>query len=237
MLVRSRMTPTVATASPDTTLAEAIGTMRVHRIRHLPILDRGRLVGIISDRDLRLAMPPAWASGQELLLQELRQRTVAEIMTGNVITVTPDTPLEEAARHLYANRIGCLPVMDGALLVGVLTEADVLKAFTDLFSAAPGVRRIEVEVPDRPGELGHVVRVIGVDHRINIAGIVVPPLDNRDGCLAIIHLQVPDASRVVNALRCLGYRAGSPSIAADPDADVPVAPDVERTRARALAEL
>jgi acetoin utilization protein AcuB len=231
------MTPTVATASPDTTLADAIGTMRVHRIRHLPILERGRLVGIVADRDLRLAMPPAWAPDLELLQQALQQRTVSEIMTGNVITVTPDTPMEEAARQLYANRIGCLPVMDGASLVGMLTEADVLKAFTDLFSAAPGVRRIEVEVPDRPGELGHVVRVIGVDHRINIAGIVVPPLDNRDGCLAIIHLQVPDASRVVNALRRQGYRAGSPSIAADPDADVPVALDAERTRERALAEL
>ena len=61
MLVRSRMTSHVHTASPDTTLAEALGMTRAHRIRHLPILDDDRLVGLVSDRDLRLAMPPIWA--------------------------------------------------------------------------------------------------------------------------------------------------------------------------------
>jgi acetoin utilization protein AcuB len=237
MLVRSRMTPSVLTVSPDTTLADAVGVARAHRIRHLPVVQDGRLLGMVTDRELRLAMPPAWAGDQAELTEALRQHTVAEVMTGNVVTIEADTPLEEAARQMRANRTGCLPVMHGGELVGILTKTDMLRSFTELFNAGAGTRRIEVEVPDRPGELGHVVRVIGVDHRINIAGMVVPPLDCGDGCLAIIHLEVPDASRVVHALRRLGYRCGSPSIAADPDAGSAVHQSAPVHRERALAEL
>ncbi|HSJ26208.1 MAG TPA: CBS domain-containing protein [Longimicrobiales bacterium] len=231
------MTPQVVTASSDTTLAEALSTARTHRIRHLPVLDGGRLVGIITDRDLRLAMPPAWASNRDELSRALHERTVGEVMTTNVVTIEPDIPMEEAARQMLTNRIGCLPVMEGARLLGILTKADLVSAFTELFSTAPGTRRLEVVVPDRPGELGHVVRIIGVDHRINIAGMVAPPLDNGEGCLAIIHLQVPDASGVVNALRRHGYRVGSPSLAADPDTDLDPSFATPLPRERALAEL
>jgi acetoin utilization protein AcuB len=237
MLVRGRMTPSVVTVSPETTLADAAGAVRAHRVRHLPVLQNGRLVGIITDRDLRLAMPPVWANNQAELTEALRQHTVAEIMTGNVITIDADMPLEDAARQMYANRIGCLPVTDGGKLVGMLTKTDLLRTLTELFNAGPASRRIEVEVPDRPGELGHVVRVIGVDHRINIAGMVVPPLARGNGCLAIIHLEVDDASRVVHALRRLGYRCGSPSIDADPDSGAAVPHSAPVHRERALAEL
>jgi acetoin utilization protein AcuB len=231
------MTPSVTTASPDTTLADALATVRAHRIRHIPVLRAGRLVGIVTDRDLRLAMPPVWAPDREELTEALRTRRVEEVMTPNVVTIGADTPIEEAARQMLTNRIGCLPVMEDGALVGILTKSDVVEAFTELFCGAPDARRLEVVVPDRPGELGSVVRVIGADHRVNIAGMVVPPLAPGEGCLAIIHLQVPDASRVVDALRRLGYRAGSPSLAADPDTDLQPAYDAPLRRERALAEL
>jgi acetoin utilization protein AcuB len=231
------MTPSVTTASPETTLADALATVRAHRIRHIPVLRAGRLVGIVTDRDLRLAMPPVWAPDREELTEALRTRRVEEVMTPNVVTIGADTPIEEAARQMLTNRIGCLPVMEDGALVGILTKSDVVEAFTELFCGAPDARRLEVVVPDRPGELGSVVRVIGADHRVNIAGMVVPPLAPGEGCLAIIHLQVPDASRVVDALRRLGYRAGSPSLAADPDTDLQPAYDAPLRRERALAEL
>jgi acetoin utilization protein AcuB len=237
MLVRSRMTRSVVTTSPDTTLAEAIGTARAHRIRHLPVVQAGRLVGIVTDRDLRLAMPPGWAPNHAELTEELKSRTVAEIMTGNVVTIAADAPLEEAAREIYANGIGCLPVMEGSEVVGMLTKTDLLRMLSEMFNAAPDARRLEVEVPNRPGELGQVVRVIGVDHRINISGMVVPPLARGGGCLAIIHLQVPDASRIVHALRRLGYRCGAPTIASDPDSGEATFSSAPVHRERALAEL
>ena len=81
MLVRNKMTPNVITASPDTTLADALKLTRGHRIRHLPVMQNGRLVGLVSDRDLRLAMPPVWASDTDHheLRTALNTRAVREV--------------------------------------------------------------------------------------------------------------------------------------------------------------
>lgn len=239
MLVRSRMTTRVHTASPHTTLAEALGIARTHRIRHLPVMDGDLLVGLVTDRDLRLAMPPLWAAEREAMLAALNVRRVGEVMVRAIITTTPDTPLEDAARQFYTHRIGCLPVMEDGRLVGILTETDVLRAFAGLFASEAATVRLEVQVPNRPGELARVVRLIGIEHRINIAGIVAAPLEAEDACRVILHVQVQDASSLVSALRKLGYRVGSPSLETDPHVDfVPTperqAPPVGR---RAFAEL
>jgi acetoin utilization protein AcuB len=245
MLVRSRMTPEVLTASPDTTLAEALAVTRERRIRHLPVVEDGRLVGLVSDRDLRLAVPPAWAAQHEDLLAALHQRTVRELMITELVTVSPETPVEDAARLLFTHRIGCLPVLDAEdRLVGILAETDLLRAFTELFGTGADTRRIEVQMPNRPGELARVVRLIGIEHRVNIAGMVVPPLKDADACVAIMHLQTTEPERVVHALRKCGYRVGAPSIETDPDRDlVPTEeyrstdPSPQALRGRALAEL
>ncbi|HEX2166293.1 MAG TPA: CBS and ACT domain-containing protein [Longimicrobiales bacterium] len=219
MLVRSRMTSHVHTASPETTLAEALSMTRAHRIRHLPILEEERLVGIVTDRDLRLAMPPIWADEHDELMQALHTRRVGELMITDIITVQPDTPVEDAAKLLYSHRIGCLPVLEDGRLVGILTETDLLRAFAELFGARTPSRRFEVQMPNRPGELARVVRLIGIEKKINIAGMVVPPLRGGEDCVAIMHLQVDDASEISHALRKVGYRVGSPSLENDPDAD------------------
>lgn len=219
MLVRSRMTPNVHTASPDTTLAEALGMTRAHRIRHLPILDNDRLVGLVTDRDLRLAMPPIWADEHAELMQALHTRRVGELMIADIVTVKPDTPIEEAAKLLYSHHIGCLPVLEDDTLIGILTETDLLRAFAELFGARTPSRRLEVQMPNRPGELARVVRLIGIEKRINIAGMVVPPLRGSEMSVAIMHLQVDDASEITHALRKVGYRVGTPSLENDPDAD------------------
>lgn len=238
MLVRSRMTPNVHTASPDTTLAEALAITREHRIRHLPILDDNRLVGLLSDRDLRLAIPPAWAAQHEELLAALNERHVREIMVTSLITVATDTPIEDAARLLYTHRIGCLPVLDDDVLVGIVTETDLLRAFTELFGAPTPTTRVEVQMPNRPGELARVVRLIGIENRVNIAGMIVPPVDVGEPCVAIMQLQTQDPHQIIYALRKCGYRVGSPSLETDPDVDfVPtgdeLSPDAERARALA----
>lgn len=219
MLVRSRMTSHVHTASPETTLAEALSLTRAHRIRHLPILDGDRLVGIVTDRDLRLAMPPIWADEHDELMQALHTRRVGELMITDIVTVQPDTPVEDAAKLFYSHRIGCLPVLEEERLVGILTETDLLRAFAELFGARTPSRRLEVQMPNRPGELARVVRLIGIEKKINIAGMVVPPLKGGEDCVAIMHLQVDDASEIAHALRKVGYRVGTPSLENDPNAD------------------
>lgn len=243
MLVRSRMTSHVHTASPETTLAEALSLTRAHRIRHLPILENDRLVGIVTDRDLRLAMPPIWADEHDELMQALHTRRVGELMITDIVTVQPDTPVEDAAKLFYSHRIGCLPVLEEERLVGILTETDLLRAFAELFGARTPSRRLEVQMPNRPGELARVVRLIGIEKKINIAGMVVPPLKGGEDCVAIMHLQVDDASEIAHALRKVGYRVGTPSLENDPDADLIVTNEYVPTRnpdppfGRAMAEL
>jgi acetoin utilization protein AcuB len=238
MLVASRMTSEVLTVAPDTTLAEALAITRAHRIRHLPVLDGERLVGVVTDRDLRLALPPAWAAQHDELLEALHQRTVREVMATSIIAVQPDTPIEDAARLLYTHRIGCLPVLDLDRLIGILTETDLLRALTEVFGAHTSATRVEVQMPNRPGELARVVRLVGIENRVNIAGLVVPPMQEGDESVAIMQLQTLDAESIIYALRKVGYRVGSPSLEADPNVDfVPSEDDYRPGLRSAMAEL
>jgi acetoin utilization protein AcuB len=217
MLVRSRMTARVITAAPDTTLADALALTRTHRIRHIPICDDDRLVGLVSDRDLRLAMPPVWADQHDELRALLHRKTVGDVMVTDIISVTPDTLVEEAAKLLYTHRIGCLPVLEDDRLAGILTETDLLRAFVDLFGAHEDTTRLEVRMPNKPGELARVVRIVGIENRTNITGLVVPPLSGSDS-VAIMHIQTREAEPIVEALRKLGYAVGVPSLELDDDA-------------------
>lgn len=221
MLVRGRMTPDVLTVTPATPLGTALRLTREHNIRHLPVLADDRLVGLVSDRDLRLAAPPVWASSTDYdeLRRTFEQKTVGEVMTSTtIISTTEDTPIEEAARVLYEHKIGCLPVMRGDELVGILTETDVMRAFVELFGTDDSSRRIEVQMPNRVGELARVVRAIGIEFKMNITGLVVPPMAAGTQSLAIVHVQSTDVSAIVAHLRQLGYRVGSPAIDLEPEA-------------------
>jgi acetoin utilization protein AcuB len=212
MLVRSRMTSDVVTVAPDTTIADALQLCRSHRIRHLPVCEGSRLVGLVTDRDLRLAMPPIWADDRDELKALLHEKRVGEVMGAEIFTVSPDTPVEVAAQILYENRIGCVPVLEREELVGILTETDLLRAFVELFGTREGSSRIEVRMPNRPGELARVVRLIGIDYKLNITGMVVPPLGG-DASTAIIHLQTQEPQALIESLEKMGYEVGWPSLA------------------------
>ncbi len=138
MLVRQWMTKQLVTVEADALVAEAWRVMQRRRIRHLPVRDRGKLVGIISDRDVRLAFPaPAADMGvgeRRALWERLR---AWQIMSRAVVTVAPDVPMERAARALLRYKIGGLPVMAGGRPVGIITETDFLRAFVALRKAHP----------------------------------------------------------------------------------------------------
>lgn len=206
MLVRGRMTRDVITVHPEATVAEALELTRGHNIRHLPVMDARELKGIVSDRDLRMAMGPD---------ADLESVTVSDLMTAKAVTTPPETPVETAAQLLVEHRIGCLPVVEDGELVGILTESDLLRALVDLMGGRKHSRRLELLAPDRPGELARVVRVIGIDMGINITGVVVPP-PHGDRALVILHLETEQVDELLDTLRRLGYDAGSPAIEARP---------------------
>lgn len=130
MRVKEWMSASPITAAPDTSVAEARDLMQRQRIRHLLVTEGERLVGIITDRDIRLTLPsPATSLSVWELNYLLAKLTVGEVMTKPVITIEPGRPVEEAAHLMLERRIGALPVVEAGRLLGILTETDLLRAF------------------------------------------------------------------------------------------------------------
>lgn len=141
MLVKERMSDPVITVHPDMPMHEALNLMRSEPNRRLPVVDKpGRLVGIVSERDLLHAAPLDATSLSIWELHYLLSRvTVGKIMTRQVITVTEDTPLEDAAPIMADRKIGGLPVVRNGEVVGIVTETDLFTAFPrDVGRAKPG---------------------------------------------------------------------------------------------------
>jgi acetoin utilization protein AcuB len=126
------MTRALVTATPDTTVTDARALMARERIRHLLVTDGGRLVGIVTDRDIRLnlASPATSLSVWELNFL-LARLTVGQVMTKSLLVVEPERDAREAARIMLDHRIGALPVLEGDRLVGILTESDLVRAFAE----------------------------------------------------------------------------------------------------------
>jgi len=136
-LVRDLMTAEATTLGHNEALVIADDVMRLGRIRHMPVLDDdGSLVGVVSQRDLfRGALARALGYGTHAQQKLLGQLVVKEVMTTDPITIRPDAPLAEAAKRMIERKIGCLVVVDGERLVGVLTEGDFVAAMANATGA------------------------------------------------------------------------------------------------------
>jgi acetoin utilization protein AcuB len=164
MLVRDRMTQNPITVTPDVSLHDALRKMRENKVRRLPVLDnKGKLVGIVLERDLLYASPsPATSLSVYELNYLVAKIKVEELMTRNVITVEDDCPLEDAARVMVDNRISGLPVMQGNKLVGMITESDLFKTFLELLGARTPGLRVTVKVVEGQGVLARLTQQLSV---------------------------------------------------------------------------
>lgn len=202
------------TVGPDATLAHALQLTRTHRIRHLPVVLAGdRVTGIVSDRDIRLAMPSPLTVPDAERADFLERTPVAAVMTREVITANPHDTVEDAAKMLFRHRIGSLPVVDAnGRLQGIITETDILHAFVQILGGAQPSSRVEVALADHPGELSRAVRIIGEVLRLNIVSIVVPSLQGQARKTAILHLDTIDPREAIQALEKGGFQVGWPSL-------------------------
>ena len=132
LLVRDSMAREVVTLTPHSTAAEALALCREKGIRHLPVMEEGRLVGMVSDRDLRSATPALGDPARAEALQRIRVRGV---MVRDLLTAHPEDPIEQAANTMREKKIGCLPVLEAGELVGILTTSDVMEALVYLIGA------------------------------------------------------------------------------------------------------
>lgn len=140
MRVGDLMTPNPTTAPPTLSVLEARELMRSQRIRHLLVTEDEKLVGIITDRDIRQNLPSQATSLSVWEVNYLLGRlTVGEVMTRTVITVDPERPATDAAQIILDHKIGALPVLEGHRVVGILTESDFVLGFMQM--AAPRATR------------------------------------------------------------------------------------------------
>jgi CBS domain-containing protein len=127
-MVKDIMTKEVSTLGRNDTLDIADDMMTLERIRHLPVLDEGRVVGVVSQRDLfRSALAVALGYGEKAQKALLRTIRVKEVMSEPAITVSPEASAKEATRLMLEHKIGCLPVVEGRTLMGIVTETDILR--------------------------------------------------------------------------------------------------------------
>ena len=213
LLVRDWMTEHLVTLSPEASVAEALTLCRKRRIRHIPILEEGRLVGIVSDRDLRDASPALGDPERARTLQEIR---VADVMSREVITVDPQDSIENAAQQMYELKIESLPVVsDGAVadagstvaeeeVLGIVTSSDVMRALVTLAGLPEPGCRIEVSVPNREGILAEVAGKIR-ELEVDIFN-VLSDSDRRSGKRTLIfQLATADPSSVMQSLKTADY--------------------------------
>lgn len=170
MLVRDWMAKDPVVVAPDTPVLEAIRLLKEKGFRRLPVMEGGRLVGLVTDKDLKDAMP---SKATTLSVWEmnylLAKLTVREVMARPVVTVEADAPLEKAALLMEERKIGGLPVMEGERLVGIITVTDVLRAFIEVLGLKLGGLRITVDIPDVPGALAQMAQAVPPANIVSIA--------------------------------------------------------------------
>jgi acetoin utilization protein AcuB len=141
MRIEAWMKHPVITVKPHDSARHAREVMEKHRINQLPVVIDDRLVGIITDRDLRDAFPSIFDSAESLTRRARKSGAdpatipVEDVMTSTVLTLAPAATVEDAARLMRRERIGALPIVDGTRLVGILSRSDVLDAFAELSGA------------------------------------------------------------------------------------------------------
>jgi len=162
MLVRDRMTPDPTTITTEISLKEALELVRSKPFRHLPVLDEdGKLAGIVTEKSLVYASPTSTTTLSVFEVDYILSRTkIAQVIHGDVITVGPDLPIEEAARIMVDHRFGCLPVVEDDELIGIISDTDIFRVFVEGLGGGHPSLRVTVVVPEEVGSLAGIANSI-----------------------------------------------------------------------------
>lgn len=209
MYVREYMVTPVITATPDTLIDDALRLMHQNNIRRLPIVDRGKLVGLVTRQGLREATPsvpmPLSIWGTHYQLSKLKVR---DAMITDMVTVTPDTTIEEATVLVQQRKIGTLPVVDEkGILAGIITGTDLLRLLAQVLGF--GKKGVRLHIFGYSGGTGgvHHRRVMEVlsKHPVEILSAFPVKLTDTEREDFIVHLDTEDAGTIVDDLKKLGF--------------------------------
>ncbi|MBN1220978.1 MAG: CBS domain-containing protein [Anaerolineae bacterium] len=207
MFVRDHMVSPAITVTPDIPFQDALKIMQENHFRRLPVVDKkGKLVGIVSERDLLYASPsPATTLSVWELTYVLSKIQVEELMTKQVVTTTPDTPIEDAASLMVENKVGGLPVVDEANRpVGIITDRDIFKAFVEMVGGGQPGLRLTLSVPHGKGVLAGLSRAITDlgGYIVSFGSFPIPDKPDQDGL--VVKVQDISRSQLVDTLEGLG---------------------------------
>jgi acetoin utilization protein AcuB len=199
MLVKDCMTRHPTLISIDTPLTEAQQIMVENKIRHLPVAGSGkRLLGLVTRQ--RLAFKPEFLASLNVweITRYLSSMTVKDVMLkANHVHITePDQTVERAAQIMTDKKIGCLPVLEDGIIIGILTEIDLLLSYQVMLGLPfPGVR-VTIRMPDRLGELAKITKVLG-DNQLGVVSIGAYPAPRQDGFYdAVLKIPRVDQERI-----------------------------------------
>lgn len=206
MIVARRMMRNPVFVDEGDSMKKAMDILKEKEIRHLPVLKGGeKLVGIVTERDIKQASPsPATALEIREIYYLLDKVKVKQIMTRRVHTVSSTTSIEEAALILREKKIGCLPVVDGGKLVGILTETDILDAFLDSLGVHGTGYRVELALPNKPGILFEVLKLIK-DFDANIVSVASASHEDPGMKVLILRIETKNYKILKAALKKGGY--------------------------------
>ncbi len=208
MRVKGFMTTNVITVSSKTSVLNAQQYISIHKIRRLPVVDKGKLVGIVSDRRIAAASPSAATSLSVWELNNLMSKmTVGDIMTKSVISISQDTTAESALALGQEHGVGALPVLDEKnRLVGIVTTNDfVYRIMNPLLGIGKNGERLHIHDCSTTQQIGEVIAVLN-ETNIQIEAIHVDDSISRETRDLIVQVNIEHTSELVNKLKALGYR-------------------------------
>ncbi|BCV21221.1 CBS and ACT domain-containing protein [Moorella sp. Hama-1] len=205
MFVRDHMTPHPITVTKETSVLDALELMKKNKIRRLPVVQDGRLVGLVTERDiLRVSPSPASTLSVFEVNYLVAKMAVKDAMIKRPVTVPPDMTIEEAALLMREHKIDNLLVMEKDQLVGIITQTDLFEALIKLFGLRrPGIR-LTLEVVDRIGVLAEIARLVK-EAGINIINVANRHKDDVH-TYVVLRLATDDVSKLIPALEARDYR-------------------------------
>ena len=206
MRIRDMMTRNPVTVDSETLVIDAQKIMKESNIRRLPVLEKGKLVGIITKHDLLEASPsPATSLSVHELNYLLSKMKVKEIMKKNPVTLTPDTPFEEALKIGQERRIGAFPVVENGKVVGIATESDIVRFLTRALGIKEEGSRITIE--GLGGKLGDLERIISIvnEHRTVVLSMISLPRPEKKDWMIVLRLRTTDPDPIVRDFKKAGF--------------------------------
>jgi len=206
MRIRDVMTKNPITVDSETLVLDAQKIMKENNIRRLPVVDKGTLVGIVTQHDLLQASPsPATSLSIHELNYLLAKMKVKEVMKKNPITLSPDTPFEEALRIGQDRKIGSFPVMDKGKLIGIITESDIVRFLTRALGLREEGSRVTIE--GLGGRLGDLEKIIGIanQHQTIILSMISLPRPEKRDWMIVLRLKTTEPDPIVRDFKKAGF--------------------------------